>query len=146
MSLGRISEVTNNLSSWITRSTTKQIGIVVYSTTELLMHRFPSVSTVAHLGTIHTRRSSMDMDMDIVQIRPAGHHWPSYKPPGLKDNGSKYNGIPQWIMALECYQEDTRKLSGMITQRITMFWDVMITPIPACQLATTHSLAMLERI
>ena len=61
-------------SSWITRSTMKQIGTVVYSTTELLMHQFLSVSTAVHLGTIRTRRYSMDMDMDIARIRPAGHH------------------------------------------------------------------------
>ena len=51
--LGHISEAMNNRYSWITRSTMKQIGIVVYSTTELLTRRFLSVFTAARLE-IHT--------------------------------------------------------------------------------------------
>ena len=74
MFLGHISEAMNNRYSWITRSTMKQIGIVVYSTTELLTRRFLSVFTVARLEITHTQRFSMDMAMDIALIQAVGYH------------------------------------------------------------------------
>ncbi len=52
----------------------KQIGIVVYSTTELLTHRFLSVFTAARSETTHIQLFSMDMAMDTELIQEVGHH------------------------------------------------------------------------
>ena len=70
---GHISEAMNNRYLWITRSIMKQIGTAVYSTTELLMHRFLSGFTVVRLETTHIQLFSMDMGMDIALIQGAGY-------------------------------------------------------------------------
>ena len=64
MSHGPISVAMSNLSSSITRYITKQIGIEVFSTIELLTHRYLSAFTEVRLETIPIPPSSMDTDTD----------------------------------------------------------------------------------